>query len=351
MSKKVLAIRQPDDFHVHLRDGEQLIWVLPFTCLFGRAVAMGNLARSVTTAEDVNDYRQWILKFSEHGFKPIMSVMLTARTTPQILEQAAAAGARVLKFIPGSTSTNSADGIGLLNLKDYYHVLEAAERLGLILAGHWELLKGPGAEAPLPEPEREEMALFTLRQIINDFPKLKITAEHASTEALIELVAKSPPNVAATLTVHHALLTSEDVLDEPGQIKNPLLYCKPIPKSTADREAVIQAMTSGNPKFFFGSDSAPHPVIKKRAEPPAAGIFTAPVALPLLAEIFEKQNALNRLEDFVSRFGAEFYGLPLNEGQITLKRQSWKVPDSHRGIPVFWGNKRIKWQVSRLRLN
>lgn len=343
MEIKKLIIRRPDDMHVHFRNGLMLQNVAPFTThVFGRAVAMGNLPESVKDDESVKAYYKEILSASSDGFTPIMSVMLTKDTTPEIVKKSRCAGAKVLKLIPGHTSTNSSEGISLEEIKNYFPVLAAARESRMIFSVHAELIR----DGDRAEIQREERAIPYIKRIVSSITGLKIVVEHASTRRMIEFVKKAPSNVAATLTVHHALVNYCDVFDcGNGKIKNPFLYCKPVAKTENDRWAVIKAMTSGNPKFFFGSDSAPHPIDKKKGDNPPAGIFSAPVALPLLCEIFENEKKLDRLENFVSKFGAKFYDLPLNTGRIKIKREEWRVPDKNNGIKIFKGGEKIQWQV------
>jgi dihydroorotase len=340
-----LTIRKPDDFHVHLRGGEMLKNVIHATDgVFARALVMGNLPNPVATAEDVKRYKEEILSCTKSGFEPIMTIMLVNKTTPQIVEDAFSAGAKVLKLIPGQTSTGSDQGVSFYDLEKYYPVLEKARELGMIFSVHFELAAEENG-APIPMLEREHRALPFLIKLMADFPDLKIVVEHASNRETIELVKGSGLNVAAGLTYHHAAITTEDVLDSDGKIINAFNLCMPVAKSEDDRRAVISAMTSGNPKFFFGSDSAPHPMDKKLGDNPPAGIFTAPVALPGLAEIFEAEGKLENLENFVSRFGAEFYGLPLNTGSVELIKEDWVAPKMVGNVKVFRGGEVFKFKV------
>jgi len=340
-----ITIRKPDDMHIHLRQGSMLANVLPFTSsVFARAVVMGNLSVPITTATNVVWYEKEISSQAP-DFEPIMSIMLTNSTTPEIVRKANQAGAKVLKLIPGNTSTNSAEGVSLENLKEFYPVLKTVRDLDMIFSGHWELAINPYTGFEIPELRREVQAFHYLRELIRNVPGLKIVVEHMSTRAMIRLVEQAPENVAATITVHHPILSIEDVLGDNGKISNPYHYCKPIVKARINRQAIKNAVLSGNPKFFFGSDSAPHPKSAKERDSPAAGIFTAPVALPLLCKLFESRHALDKLEGFVSEFGARFYGLPLNEGTITIKQNKWTVPDQHEGIKIFQGGKQLRWRV------
>ena len=342
---KSFSIRKPDDMHFHPRSGDILQAVLPYTAkYFARGLVMGNLPKPVITADDAIAYREEVLA-ADSAFQPIMTVMLARKTTPEIITEAFDRGFRVIKFIPGSASTNSDQGISLENIRNYYPVLETAEKLGMILSGHWESVNDEQGK-PFPELKRELAAIPFLDDIVYSFPGLNIIVEHASTKEMIRYVTESSDFVSATLTAHHALLTYDEVCDTNGKVINPYLYCKPVAKNPSDKKAVTEAMISGNPKFFFGSDSAPHLREAKEKTPPAAGIFTAPVALPLLFEIFEHNGALSKLEDFVSRFGARFYGLPLNKEMITLVKEDWIVPKFIGDIPVFCGGEKLSWRIS-----
>jgi len=347
MKKRIIPIRirRPDDMHFHPRSGRMLQIVLPYTSkVFSRAVAMGNLLRPVVTADDAAVYQREILLNVDDYFTPIMTIMLTKQTTPEIISEAFRGGIRVLKYIPNNVSTNSENGVVLTELQNYYPVLKKVEELGMVFSGHWESPFDKKGIA-VPEMAREVEAIRFLDWVVESFPRLKVVVEHASTERMIEYVKEAPGNVGATLTVHHAILVYSDVCDDTDKIYNPHHYCKPIAKSPSDRDAVIKAMISGNPKFFFGSDSAPHPLSAKEKIFPSAGIFTAPVALPLLCGLFEENKALSQLEDFVARFGAEFYGLPLNDDKVVLSKKIWTVPECIEDIHIFKGGERLNWYV------
>lgn len=342
-----ITIRRPDDMHVHLRQKPILATVLPFTSsIFGRAVAMGNLRTPIMTATDVVWYKGEIISQAP-DFEPIMSIMLTNSTTPEMVRRANKAGAKVLKLIPGDTSTNSADGVPLASLEEFYPVLKTVRDLDMIFSAHLELAINPHTGLEIPILRRENQALHYLRKLIENVPGLKIMVEHVSTGAMIKLIEQAPEdvNIAATITIHHPVLSIKDVLGSNGEILNPYNYCKPIVQTETNRQAVRDAMLSGNPRFCFGSDSAPHPISAKECDDPAAGIFTAPVALPLLCEIFENGDVLNRLEAFVSEFGARFYGLSLNKGTIELEQSDWTVPEQIEGIKIFKGGERLRWHV------
>jgi len=342
-----ITMRSPDDFHAHLRQRLMLANVLPFSNIYGRVVAMGNLVpRPIITAEDVVRYRNEILSFKPN-FQPIMTIMLVNQTTPEMVSKACRAGARVLKLIPCGTSVGSEQGVRLENLKRYYPVLEMARDLEMIFSCHWELDKNPKTGQNISEIEREAAALPYLLDVAIKIQDLKIVVEHITTKTMVEYVdIILPSNVAATITVHHLLLTFDQVMKD-STIINPFNYCKPIAKAETDRQAIINAIISGSPKFFFGSDSAPHSLDKKIGLHPSAGIFTPDkVAMPLLCEIFENAGALDKLENFVSKFGAEFYELLLNQGEITLKKERWIVPNNYQDVVPFMAGKTLQWKIS-----
>ncbi len=345
MSQNEITIRKPFDPHAHLRSGQMLRKVLSYTsCIFPRAVVMGNLENDpVDNAKRLVAYRDEILK-ADPGFEPVMSVMLTRNTTVESLDACWKAGAKVLKFIPGGVSTGGAEGLDLPDLKFQTHLLKKARNLGMIFSCHFELASDENGAA-IPKGRQEYWAIGYLKEIIRAVPGLKIVVEHVSSEEMIEAVLEAPLNVAATLTAHHAILTVDDVLDSRENIINGLNYCKPVAKDIRDRHAVRLAMTGGNPKFFFGSDSAPHPLDRKLGSEPAAGIFTAPVALPLLCKIFIEENGIGWLENFVSVYGPQFYGLPVSEGTLTLGEEPWEVPFDLDGVPIFMGGKKLQWKV------
>lgn len=343
-----MKVRMLFDAHCHFRTGETLGKVVPLTAAYCRyAVAMGNTVPAIKTTDDAERYKAEILSAipSDCRFDPIMTIMLTRQTTPEIIREAARQNVRVLKFIPKGVSTNSDESVALEDLPEYYPVLEAVRDCEIIFSGHWESLRDHrGVE--LHDIGREYAALPYLAHLVHMFPGLKIIAEHATTAGLIEYVRHCPVNVAATLTVHHATLTYQDVCDGTGRIVNPHYYCKPIAKREPDRIAVVNAMTSGDRHFFLGSDTAPHPMDAKMKTPPAAGIFSAPVVLSRLMQIFEEAGALDYLDGFASEFGTEFYGLPPIEETIEVERRYWKVPWEYGGIVPFMAGQLLRWQVA-----
>lgn len=342
-----IKIRRPDDMHVHLREGGMLQLVAPLTAKdFARALVMPNTNTPILSGWDVAKYRGEI-KLAAPGFEPLMTIKLVESTTPEIILAAQAAGAIAAKVYPQGVTTNSADGIDPEAVMDTYEALEAC---GMVLCLHGEM---PGVFCM----DREAAFLTSLETIAGIFPKLKIVLEHVTTAAAVRCVERLGPNVAATITVHHLMLTLDDVVGDKIQPHN---FCKPIAKTPADRAALREAATSGNPKFFLGTDSAPHSRYHKECASGCAGVFTAPVAMPLLAEIFETEGSLGDgpvLERFTSEFGARFYGLPLNEGTLTLVRKPWtshreyQIPsnemDSARDrVRPFLPGREMPWQTS-----
>lgn len=335
---------RPDDFHVHLRDGLMLGQVFSYSNIFGKALVMGNLNIPVITGEDALDYYYQIMQFNPI-FRPIMTIMFTNQTTPAIIWRANEMKVRVLKLIPDNTSTGSISGVPLAKLKDYYPVLAEAERWNMVFSGHWELATDPESGVNIPEEEREARAIPFLTDVISTFPKLRIVVEHVSTAAMVNLVKQASDNVAATITGHHLGPFHFGDVIKGGTIVNPFLYCKPVLKTVKDIKAVRQAAISGNPKFFFGSDSAPHPPQKKLTSPPAAGIFSAPTVLSHLFSVFYEEGLENRFEDFTAKFGSQFYGLPINKTEITIKKESWIVPKDYGEIVPFLAGQELAWKI------
>lgn len=329
-----ITIRRPDDMHVHLREGHMLSRVLFFTEIaFARALVMPNLSKPILTAADAIDYRNTIMEARSRKFEPLMTIKLVASTTPEIVRGAKEAGVIAGKFYPEGVTTNSEDGVR--DVESLYPVFEAMEECGMVLCLHGEL---PGAFCL----DREGLFLPSLERIAEDFPGLKIVLEHVTTSEAVTAVALLPNNVAATITVHHLVLTLDDVV---GGFLQPHHFCKPIAKRHLDRERLLAIATSGNPKFFLGTDSAPHAVGKKECASGCAGVFSAPVALEVLCEVFEKQDALDKLEAFTSEFGAKFYGLPLNEEFINIHREEWTVPEFYGMVRPFKAEETLSWRI------
>ncbi len=331
-----LTIRKPDDMHLHLRQGEMLKSVLPATTeQFARAVIMPNTLPPVLTPADVLRYRSEIKDAlpAQSDFEPLMTFKIVPSTTPEMILELKKVGVVAGKLYPEGVTTNSEDGVS--DIKALYPVYQAMAEANMVLCLHGEV---PGVFCM----DRESAFLDTLKLLATDFPTLKIVLEHATTADAIKAVKALGPNVAASLTVHHLAITLDDVV---GDKINPHNFCKPIAKRPKDRETLLKAATSGSAKFFLGTDSAPHTVESKECACGAAGVFTAPVVLPVLAELFESVNALAKLEGFVSGHGAEFYGLDLNSATIKLVKKPWVVQVTYGGVVPFMAGKTLEWQI------
>lgn len=341
---KTIIIREPDDFHVHFRQGEMLKHVVPYTSrVFRRAMVMPNTTPPILNASDVVRYRQEIVDAAgTEKFKPLMTIKLAASTIPTIIKEAAGTGVVAVKLYPEGVTTNSEDGIKLDDLERLHPVFDAMQKFGIILSIHGEV----------PDEyvmDREHIFLYTFQKIISQFPRLRVVLEHITTAEAVSVIKHSREGVGATITLHHLMLTLNDVLcDKRGgnEFLNPHHYCKPVAKQSGDREALLHAAFSGDPKFFFGSDTAPHLREKKECDSGCAGVWSAPVALPLLAQIFDNYGQLDRLENFVSVFGARFYSLALNQKTIGLVEiQPKVVPRLINDIVPFYAGKNIGWEV------
>ena len=318
-----LTITRPDDWHLHVRDGEPLHTVVPHTAAqFGRAIIMPNLRPPVTTAQQALEYKQRILAAVPAGvqFEPLMTLYLTDRLPPEEIARAKEAGVVAAKLYPAGATTNS--DAGVTDLRNIYPTLEAMQKAGMPLLVHGEV-----TSADIDLFDRE--AVFIDQQLIplrRDFPELKIVFEHITTKEAAEYVASSDAYTAATITAHHLLYNRNAIFT--GGIR-PHYYCLPVLKRETHRQALVVAATSGSDKFFLGTDSAPHPAHLKEHASGCAGCYTAHAALELYAEAFDSVGALDKLEAFASFNGPAFYGLPVNTGTVTLKRETWTAPDSY----------------------
>jgi len=324
--------------HVHLRQGELLESVLPYTAMqCERALVMPNLTPAVLNANDVINYRLQIMQvLSASGgkfFAPLMTFKIVPSTSAAEIDGLKQAGAIAGKLYPDGVTTNS-DG-GVSDFKALYPVYKAMEESGLVLCLHGEM---PHAFSL----DRETEFLSVLKDIATNFPKLRIVLEHATTKDAIECVKSLGANVACTLTVHHMYLTLDDVI---GDRLNPHAFCKPVAKRPADRLAIIDAALSGNGKFFLGSDSAPHVISQKENACGAAGVYTAPVLVPALCQIFEDYGTISKLEAFTSQFAAEFYNLPLNQHSIEIVKEPWTVPETCGTVKPFLAGQTLSWRV------
>ena len=317
-----ISLRRPDDWHLHLRDGAALASVVADTARrFARAIVMPNLKPAVRTTAQALEYRERILAALPAGvkFEPLMTLYLTDDTPPDEIARAKASG-RVfgVKLYPAGATTHSDEGV--TRLSRCFHALEKMAELGVPLLVH-----GESTDPAIDVFDREQAFIEeVLGPLLERFPGLKVVLEHITTREAADYVEVTGPNVAATITAHHLLLNRNALFM--GGIR-PHHYCLPVLKREPHREALVEAATSGNPKFFLGTDSAPHARGAKEAACGCAGIYTAHAAIELYAAAFEEAGALDKLEAFASVFGAQFYGLPLNAGSITLERAEWRVPE------------------------
>ena len=317
-----LTLRRPDDWHLHLRDGAALAAVLPSTARqFARAIVMPNLKTPVTTTAAALAYRERILAVRPSGsdFEPLMTLYLTDHTPPEEMRRAREAGIVALKLYPAGATTHS--DAGVTDIRKTYATLQAMQREGLLLLVHGEVTD-PEVDIFDREAVFIERVLQPLRR---DFPELKVVFEHITTADAAAYVSGSDAFTAATITAHH-LLYNRNALFMGGL--RPHYYCLPVLKKERHRQALLKAATSGHPRFFLGTDSAPHAAALKEQSVCGAGCFTAPAALELYAEAFESVAALQQLEAFASLNGAAFYGLPPNAGTVTLRRQTWTLPET-----------------------
>lgn len=339
-----LKITRPDDWHLHLRDGAALQTVLPDTARqFARAIVMPNLRPPVTTTELAIAYRERILAALPKGaqFEPLMTLYLTDNTSADEIKRAKASGMiHGVKLYPAGVTTNSDAGVS--DLANCTKALEAMQDVGLPLLVHAEV-----TDADVDVFDREKVFIERhMIALLKNFPALKIIFEHITTQDAADFVLESPNNVAATITAHHLLMNRNDMFK--GGIQ-PHHYCLPILKRESHRLALVKAATSNNPKFFLGTDSAPHAKHAKEAACGCAGMYTAHAAIELYAEAFEAANALDKLEAFTSFYGADFYGLPRNTVQITLQKTSWTVPNElplgNESLVPLRAGQQVRWKL------
>ena len=319
---QTLTITRPDDWHLHVRDGEALLTVVPHTAAqFGRAIIMPNLRPPVTTAQQALEYRQRILAAVPEGrdFQPLMTLYLTDNLPPEEIARAKEAGVVAVKLYPAGATTNS--DAGVTDLRKTYRTLEAMQRAGMPLLLHGEVTS-PEIDLFDREAVFIEQQLMPLRR---DFPELKIVFEHITTREAAQYVNDADRFTAATITAHHLLYNRNAIFT--GGIR-PHYYCLPVLKREEHRLALVQAAASGSDRFFLGTDSAPHPAHLKEHASGCAGCYTAHAAMELYAEAFDAAGALDKLEGFASFHGPAFYGLARNSGTLTLVRESWTPPDS-----------------------
>jgi len=344
MNPDVLSICQPDDWHLHLRDGDALTTSVAHSAkAFARAIVMPNLKPPVTSVADALAYRDRILQATPAGssFQPLMTLYLTDNTSVEEVELAHRSEfIHAIKYYPSGATTNSEHGVS--SIERVYPTLERMAELGIPLLMHGEV-----TDTAIDIFDREQAFIESvLAPLLQRFPRLRIILEHITTSQAVRFVEEQAENIAATITVHHLLYNRNHLLA--GGIR-PHFYCLPILKRNSHQEALIAAAISGNSKFFLGSDSAPHPLQDKESSCGCAGIYSAPAAIELYAEVFERCNALDKLEGFASFYGADFYGLPRNKTQIKLIKSTWEMPEefqlgAHSVVPIR-ANEPVSWRV------
>jgi dihydroorotase len=341
-----LTIRRPDDWHLHLRDGDALRAVVSHTAAqFARAIVMPNLKPPVTTTAQALAYKQRIIDALPAGskFEPLMTLYLTDRTDPAEVDKAKASGAIYgFKLYPAGATTNSDSGV--TDIRKVDAVLARMAELGVVLQVHGEV-----TDADIDVFDREARFIgAVLAPVIDRYPKLRVVFEHITTREAVAFVRGARKGVGATITPQHLLMNRNALFT--GGIR-PHHYCLPVLKTEVDRRALLDAIASGDSRFFLGTDSAPHARHTKEAPCGCAGIYSAHAAIELYAEAFDAVGALRQLNGFASEYGAAFYGLPLNEGTVTLTKDSWDVPASYRFgsdelVPLRAGEK-IFWRVAQ----
>ena len=343
MASQTLTIRRPDDWHVHLRDGDMLRSVAPYTARqFARAIVMPNLIPPVTASESAAAYRERIIAASGAGFTPLMTCYLTDETRPDDIAHGFENGIWIAaKLYPAGATTNSASGV--TDVRNIYPALERMQRIGMVLCVHGEV-----TDPAIDVFDREAVFIERiLLRIVQDFPALRVVLEHITTAEAADFVLDIGPNVGATVTPQHLVINRNAIFA--GGLR-PHAYCLPVAKREHHRLAVRKAATSGAPNIFLGTDSAPHAREAKESGCGCAGIFNAPFALESYATVFEEDGALDHFEAFASLNGPRFYGLPLNNGTITLERGEVKVPERIRsnGIELvpFHAGETLGWNLA-----
>ncbi len=342
---QTLSILRPDDWHLHLRDGAHMAAVLPYTArCFARALVMPNLRPPMTTTAALGEYRARILAALPAGaaFEPLMTLYLTDRTSPEEIRRARDSGFVVgAKLYPAGATTNSDSGV--TSIEHLWPALDAMAESGLVLQVHGEV-----TDASIDVFDREQAFIEqVLGRVVERVPRLKVVFEHVTTREAVAFVRGARAGVAATITPQHLLHNRNAIFE--GGIR-PHLYCLPVLKRERDRIALLEAATGDDPRFFLGTDSAPHAVHTKEAPCGCAGIFSAPAAIELYAEAFEQDGRLDRLQAFASERGADFYGRPRNRDTLTLRRERWTVPErlpfgGDQIVPMRAGTS-LEWRVA-----
>jgi dihydroorotase len=340
-----ITLRQPDDWHVHLRDGAMLAAVVPYTARqFARAIAMPNLVPPVTDVAAARAYRDRILAALPAGaaFTPLMTCYLTDATDPREVARGWEEGVfAAVKLYPAHATTNSASGV-----TDFDRVMPVFEHMAAL--GMPLLIHGEATDPEVDVFDREAVFIDrVLDPLRRQLPELRIVLEHVTTEEAVDYANSAGPNLAATITAHHLVINRNAIFA--GGIR-PHLYCLPIAKREKHRQALRRAATSGNPRFFLGTDSAPHAAPTKETACGCAGIFTAPCALEIYAEVFEEEGALDRLEAFAALNGPEFYRMPVNNARVTLRREPMPVPESvwvgENALVPFRAGEVLRWRFA-----
>ena len=339
--KNEITLIAPDDWHCHLRDDDFLARTVSDTAAqFLRALVMPNLMPPITSIEAATAYRDRIVQHAPTHFTPLMTLYLTETLSPQLIIDSKKTGViTACKYYPAGGTTNA--DAGVRNIKNIYTLLEQMQSIDMPLCIHGEAINADIFD-------REKLFLTDLKKVMTDFPKLRIILEHISTKAAVEFIESAPKNIAATITPHHLQYNRNDLFNHGVR---PHYFCMPILKRADDQKALIAAAISGNPKFFLGTDSAPHARTKKESACGCAGIYSAHAAMSFYAEIFEEHNALDRLENFSSIFGATFYQYPINTQHITLVKKPWKIAENLLFgdtllVPMRAGET-IPWQIQR----
>jgi dihydroorotase len=336
---QTLTIRRPDDWHVHLRDGDMLERVAPYTARqFARAIVMPNLVPPIATIDAASAYRERIIAAAGPNFTPLMTCYLTDNTSPDEVARGFEEGVWVAaKLYPAGATTNSAGGV--TDIRNIAPALARMEQIGMVLCVHGEV-----TDPDVDVFDRETVFIDrVLAKVVETFPALKVVFEHITTADAVGFVESSGPNIAATVTPQHLILNRSAIFS--GGLR-PHAYCLPVAKREKHRLAVRKAATSGSARFFLGTDSAPHTREAKESACGCAGIFNAPFALESYATVFEEEGALDRLEAFASENGPRFYGLPLNRGTVTLERAEIIVADEIDGLVPFHAGETLRWKIA-----
>ena len=339
MASQTLTIRRPDDWHVHLRDGEMLRLVAPYTARqFARAIVMPNLAPPVTTVEAAAEYRERIRAAAGANFEPLMTCYLTDETKPDELQRGYDEGVWIAaKLYPAGATTNSASGV--TDIHNIYPALERMQQRGMVLCVHGEV-----TDPEVDVFDREAVFIDRiLEPTTRDFPALKVVFEHITTADAVQFVESTGSTIGATVTPQHLIINRNAIFA--GGLR-PHSYCLPVAKREKHRLAVRKAAVSGSPKFFLGTDSAPHERKAKESACGCAGIFNAPFALESYATVFEQEGALAHLEAFASVNGPRFYGLPLNGGTVPLQRVETTVPETIGPLVPFHAGETLHWKLT-----